>query len=57
MANAHTVWHRIIVVVRSGIVAFVIALGLQGVWSALIIGNLKTTPAIPWSVVVIALLV
>ena len=44
-------------VVRSSIVAFVIALFLQGVWSALIAANLKTSPAIPWSVPVMAFLV
>jgi membrane protease YdiL (CAAX protease family) len=57
MTNAHSLWHRIIVVIRAGIVAFVIALVLQGVWSALIVANLKTSPAIPWSVPVIAVLV
>ena len=43
--------------VRSAIVAYFIALVLQGVWSALIAGNLATSPAIPWSVPVIAILV
>ena len=43
--------------VRSGIMAFFIALFLQGVWSALITVNLATSPEIPWSVPVIVLLV
>jgi hypothetical protein len=37
--------------------AYFIALVLQGVWSALIVGNLATSPAIPWSIPVIAALV
>ena len=57
MTNASSLWHRIVVVVRAGIVAFAIALVLQGVWSALIVANLKTSPLIPWSVPVIAFLV
>jgi hypothetical protein len=57
MTRAHSLWHRIVVVVRSGIVAFVIALFLQGLWSALIAANLKTSPAIPWSVPMIVFLV
>ena len=42
---------------RSGIVAFFIALFLQGVRSALIAVNFATSPEIPWSVPVIVLLV
>jgi membrane protease YdiL (CAAX protease family) len=57
MTDAHSLWHRIVVVVRSGIVAYLIALVLQAVWSALIVANLKISPAIPWSVPVIACLV
>ncbi len=57
MTNTSSLWHRIVVVIRAGIVAFVIALVLQAVWSALIVANLKTSPAIPWSVPVIAVLV
>ena len=57
MTKARSSWHRIVVVIRSGIVAFAIALVLQAVWSALIVANLKTSPAIPWSVPVIAVLV
>lgn len=37
--------------------AFIIALSLQGVWSALITVNLATSPEIPWSVPVIVPLV
>lgn len=37
--------------------AFIIALSLQGVWSALITVNLATSPEIPWSVQVIVPLV
>jgi membrane protease YdiL (CAAX protease family) len=57
MPNTRSLWHRAAALVRSGIAAFVIALVLQGVWSALIVANLRTSPAIPWSVPLIAFLV
>src|ERR1039457_2638368 len=57
MTRARSVWRGIVVVVRSGIAAWFIALVLQGIWSALIVGNLQTSPAIPWSVPVIVFLV
>jgi hypothetical protein len=38
------------------LLGFAIALVPQGVWSALILLNLRTTPAIPWSVIAMACL-
>jgi hypothetical protein len=41
---------------KSAIAALAITLVPQGVWSALILANLRTVPAIPWSVVVMTVL-
>ena len=41
---------------KSAIVAITITLVPQGVWSALIVANLRTVPAIPWSVFVMTVL-
>jgi len=42
-------------VVWSGFLAFLILAIGQGIWGALLIGNLKTSPAIPWSAPVMAI--
>ncbi len=39
-------------VVYAAILAVVIALFGQGIWSALIVANLRTTPAVPWAIAV-----
>ena len=52
----HSLSSRIPPVVWSGILAFVLTVVTGGVWTALLIGNLATSPAIPWAVVVMALL-
>jgi len=41
-------------IVRATAVAFVIALAPQGVWSALILANIKVSPRVPWAVVLMA---
>ena len=38
-------------------VTLAITLVPQGVWSALIVANLRTSPAVPWSVLVMAVLI
>lgn len=47
---------RIPTVVWFGVMAFLLATSAGGVWSILLISNLATSPAIPWSVAVMALL-
>jgi membrane protease YdiL (CAAX protease family) len=47
-----SVMDRFRTVVWSGIVAFVILAVGQGLWGSMAILNLKTTPAIPWSVLI-----
>lgn len=47
---------RSIAVFRSALIALVIALVPQGIWSALISLNLKTAPALPWAVLVAAVM-
>ena len=47
---------QILAVAQSAILAFLIIVFAGGVWGALINSNLSTTPAIPWAVPVIALL-
>src|ERR1051326_593237 len=41
-------------VAKSGIIAFLILAVGQGAWGAMALLNLKTTPAIPWSVAIMA---
>jgi membrane protease YdiL (CAAX protease family) len=47
--------NRISAVVRFGILALVLTLLAGGVWSALLITNLVTSPTIPWAIIVMAL--
>ncbi len=46
----------VIALAKSAIAALAIAFVPQGVWSALIVANLRTLPAIPWSVLVMTVL-
>ncbi len=48
--------NRIPTVVWTGILAFVLTVFAGGVWTVLLISNIVTSPAIPWSVAVMALL-
>jgi hypothetical protein len=52
----HALSSRIPAVVWSGALAFVLTVVAGGVWTVLLISNVATTPAIPWAVVVMALL-
>jgi membrane protease YdiL (CAAX protease family) len=52
----HILFGRIPAVVWSGILAFVLTVVAGGVWTVLLISNVATSPAIPWAVVVMALL-
>src|SRR5437867_622346 len=45
---------KLATVVRATVVAFAIALLPQGLWSALILFNLKVSPTVPWAVVLMA---
>src|SRR6266571_6632029 len=47
---------RVPAVVWSGILAFALTVVAGGVWTVLLISNVATSPAIPWAVVVMALL-
>src|SRR5260370_22943222 len=47
---------RVPAVVWSGILAFVLTVVAGGVWTVLLISNVATSPAIPWAVVVMSLL-
>lgn len=47
---------RILPLVRSGFLALLLTVIVGAVWTVLLVGNLASTPAIPWSVVVMALL-
>jgi membrane protease YdiL (CAAX protease family) len=48
--------NRIPTVVWTGILAFALTVFAGGVWTVLLISNIVTSPAIPWSVAVMALL-
>jgi len=54
MTDMHSFNKRALAAARAGIVALTIAILPQGIWSALISVNLRTTPAAPWAVVVMA---
>src|SRR5260370_17329661 len=52
----HSLSSRIPAVVWSGALAFVLTVVAGGVWTVLLISNVATSPAIPWAVVVMPLL-
>ena len=52
----HFLSARIPAVVWSGLLAFGLTVLAGGVWTVLLISNVATSPAIPWAVVVMALL-
>jgi membrane protease YdiL (CAAX protease family) len=56
MDEPRSVAARILKVVGFGLLAFAIATLAGGIWSALIVTNLRTSPRVPWSVPVMALL-
>jgi membrane protease YdiL (CAAX protease family) len=56
MNTMHSLSSRIPAAVWSGILAFVLTIVAGGVWTALLISNVATSPAIPWAVVVMAFL-
>jgi membrane protease YdiL (CAAX protease family) len=56
MNHIRTFFARIPAVVWSGAMALILATFAGGVWTALLMSNLATSPAIPWAVAVMALL-
>jgi hypothetical protein len=46
---------RALWLIAVGVLALVLTTVAQGLWTALIVANLRTTPAVPWSVVVMAI--
>jgi hypothetical protein len=54
--HGHSLRERLLRAVVAAIVALTIAIVPQGIWSALINVNLKTTPNLPWAVVLMATL-
>jgi membrane protease YdiL (CAAX protease family) len=56
MEQARSLAFRILKVAAFGLLAFVITTLAGGIWSALIITNLRSTPALPWSFPVMAVL-
>jgi len=56
MNGTRTIFSRILSVVWTGLFALVLALGVGGLWSVLLAINLTASPAIPWSVAVMGLL-
>ena len=47
---------RTLKVVGFGLLAFAITILAGGIWSGLVVANLQSTPAVPWSVPLMALL-
>lgn len=56
MSRIHALFSRIPAVVWSGALALVLSIAAGAVWTVLLIGNIATSPAIPWAVAVKALL-
>jgi len=56
MNRMHSLFGRIPAVVWSGALAFVLTVFTGGIWTVLLISNAATSPAIPWAVAVMALL-
>ncbi len=56
MKRMRSLSSRILTVIWSGILALLLTVFAQAIWSVLLITNLVTSPAIPWAVVVMALL-
>src|SRR5258708_21608080 len=56
MNGRHSFLTRVPAVVWSGAMAFVLAVGAGGIWTVLLVSNLATSPAIPWAVAVMGLL-
>src|SRR5437660_12668752 len=56
MNRMRTLSSRIPTVVWTGILAFALTVLAGGIWTALLISNLATSPAVPWAVGVMALL-
>jgi membrane protease YdiL (CAAX protease family) len=52
----HMSFGRIVVVVGFVVLAIILTLAIGGVWAALLSVNLATTPALPWAVVAMALI-
>jgi membrane protease YdiL (CAAX protease family) len=52
----HSLYRRILTVFRSAIMALLITAYGQGIWGALVVSNLRTSPKIPWAVGVMAIL-
>lgn len=54
MRSARSFPGKLLVVAWSAVLSFLILGFGQGVWGALLVANLKTTPAIPWAIPVMA---
>jgi membrane protease YdiL (CAAX protease family) len=52
MKNADSFASKIVAVAWSALLSFLILAFGQGVWGALLISNLRTSPAVPWAVLV-----
>jgi membrane protease YdiL (CAAX protease family) len=50
----HSLAGRVIVVIRAGVLASIITAVGAGVWTALLVSNLRISPAIPWAVAAMA---
>jgi membrane protease YdiL (CAAX protease family) len=56
MHRQRSLTNRILTLVSLGVIALVLTMLAGGVWSALLVANLSTSPAIPWAVVAMGLL-
>jgi membrane protease YdiL (CAAX protease family) len=56
MHSQRSLTNRILALAALGVMALVLTMLAGGIWSALLVANLTTSPAIPWSVVAMGLL-
>jgi len=57
MKTSGSIWGKIVAILRATVAGWVIALVLQVVWSALLVANLRLTPAVPWAAPTILVIV
>ena len=51
-----SLFRRSSLLVWSGILILFLTLFIQGIWAGLLVANLKTSPGVPWAIIVMALL-
>ena len=51
-----SLFRQVLTLVWAGILILVLTLFVQGIWTGLVVANLKTSPGFPWAIILMALL-